>query len=283
MKINNDGSIHSTTQEAPDFYVATDGGFGINCDGRVIIGGGYGKRFLGLDFKAHKVVNTFHNNNFFPMKQLNIGRAYSSAVYIPPNAHIIEGMLMVAGGQEDGGSTLEYLRMNSNYQNNDWIMCKDKLPCEVSNHQMNILRGKLILTGGYVDGRGNSNKVWEGVISYNKEIRVKWNPLPDMNVGRQGHCSVVMNDTLYCLGGCDNKTTENYSFTNNVWQSGHELPFTLNGARAVLNEKDQCFLVGGYRDGERSKSINMFDPIKGIINVQGELFIGRCDHIAVLL
>ena len=125
-------------------------------------------------------------------------------------------------------------------------------------------------------------KVWIGAISYNKEIRVKWNPLPNMNVGRQGHCSVVMINTLYCLGGCDNKTTETYSFTNNVWKRGPDFPF-LNCARAVLNEKDQCFLVGGYGDREYSKSINMFDPIKGIINVQGELSIGRYSHIAVLL
>ena len=149
---------------------------------------------------------------------------------------------------------------------------------------MNILQGKLILTGGIVDGKSDSNKVWEGVISYNKGIRVKWNPLPNMNVGRHGHCSVVMNNTLYCLGGLDNKTTEFFSFTNNVWQRGPDLPFTLGYAKAVLNEKEnQCFLVGGYRECERSKSINMFDPIKGIINVQGELSIGRHFPIAVLL
>ena len=69
----------------------------------------------------------------------------------------------------------------------------------------------------------------------------------------------------------------NFSFFHTVYA------WIITKAKAVLNKKDQCFLVGGYRDGEGSKSINMFDPIKGIINVQGELSIGRYSHIAVLL
>ena len=105
-----------------------------------------------------------------------------------------------------------------------------------------------------------------------------------MMVTRHGNVTVVIQGKLFCIGGEGDKSSEYFSFETNCWQKGPEIPFTLKGAKAVLTmQRNQCFLVGGVRDGEYSKSISLFDPIKGVTSIEGSFDIPRSDHIAVVM
>jgi hypothetical protein len=178
---------------------------------------------------------------------------------------------------------MEYLMINNDHQSNNWSVCDDKLPCNVSSHQMNLLHNKIILTGGRVDNQ-LSNKVWQGIISFNPQLRVNWTPLPRMKETRTNHVAIVIQDKLFCIGGWRRKSTEYFSFETNRWKKGPELPSELWSAKAILtNQQNQCFLLGCWHDVEESATITLFDPIRGVTNIVGSLDIPRYFHNAVLL
>ena len=187
-----------------------------------------------------------------------------------------------------GGNTMEYLMINNNFRINKWRVCDDKLPYSACGHGMNLLENRIILTGGEVNGK-LSNEVWQGKISLITKLHVNWFPLPPMMETRHNHVTVVIQEKLFCIGGDNGNgkhsaSTEYFSFEANCWQKGPELPFILSGGKAVVNKQQtQCFLLGGYRDGRNSTNISLFDPIKGITNIQGNLDFPRCNHIAVML
>jgi hypothetical protein len=149
---------------------------------------------------------------------------------------------------------------------------------------MNLLQDKLVITGGRING-SSSNKVWQGIISFNQQLRVNWTPLPPMMETRFEHVAVVMQEKLFCIGGKGGgKSSEYFCFNTNRWLKGPELPFTLWRSKAILTkQQNQCFLVGGIRDGVCTGTITLFDPIKGAINIEGCLDFPRVRHIAVLL
>jgi hypothetical protein len=197
---------------------------------------------------------------------------------------IVTGGLGTPEGSEDQ-DTMEYLIMNDTFKCNDWQVCLDHLPERLYDHQINIFQNKLILTGGC---SSRPNKAWEGNISFEPELRVKWTPLPSMLEFRDQHVAAVIGDKLFCIGGFNNKSTEYYSSKTNSWQKGPDLPFTLIGAKGIVNSLlCQCFIVGGIvgdDHGQRESSkVYLFDPQKGLIDIQGEFGTPRSNHIAVLL
>ena len=130
-----------------------DGGFGVNCNGRIICG-------AGRDDSDKKLNNVFEfrNNNFTEIKPLKTKRYYCSSLYIPNTLQNHDGFLLVAGSYRgEGKNTMEYLMINDNVENNDWILCEDNLPCTFHRHQMNLLQNKLILTRGYINGIYSNN------------------------------------------------------------------------------------------------------------------------------
>ena len=278
--MSSDDSIQTTVDDSvQDYFSPLLGGFGIQCNGRVVCGGGNDSRG-----RRYKNTYTWHSNLFREINQLSFARSFSAAVYVPPNIHTHEGILLVAGGSGEGG-TLEYLVMNDSFECQDWRVCKDDLPYMVEGHQIDILKNKLILTGGCISGDEPSIKdVWEGNFSFEEELRVKWSPLPPMIERRCYHVSVVIKEKLFCLGGQDKKSTEYFSFTTNTWQKGPDLEGTLSGAKGVLNPSTgQYFIVGGYCDEGFSNKVYVFDTQKGLIDTTGRVNIPRQYHIAVLL
>ena len=245
-------------------------GFGVKCQQVVICCNGYNV----YEWKA---------NQYIPIKPLNVKRKFCSSVYVPPNVNNRGGILVVAGGQEEGGKGLEsveYLIMNNSFRTNKWHFCKHKLPHKVSCHQMSIFQNKLILTGGLRGEFHQTNRVWEGNISFGKKISISWTPLKPMLESRAMHVSVVIDDKLYCIGGMDRTTTEYYSFTNKIWQKGPDLPFELFSASVVVNQfTRQCFIVGAYY----SSKVHLFDPEKGLVDIPQVPGIYSFGGMAVLL
>ena len=129
-----------------------------------------------------------------------------------------------------------------------------------------------------------SNEVWEGTISVQDKLRVEWKSLRTMLEPRHKHVSLIIMDTLWCIGGQGKNSTEFYSFKHKVWKKGPVLPFTLSGAQCVHSKKtNQQFIIGGSRNGKLSSKIYTFDPRKGINEVAGKIDIPCRSDIAVLL
>ena len=222
--------IQLTYEPVQDYFCPLSGGFGVNCKGLVFCGGGTdsSKRHL-------KSVFEWKYNQFLEVKSLNLSRSFCSAVYYPLDRDCCDGLLIVAGGEGKGKDTIEYLIINDYHRSNEWRLCKDKLPYHLHHHQMNIYQGKLILTGGYTTGEVNeicnSHLLWEGNLSFEEELRVKWTTLPNMLECRDEQTAVVINDKLFCIGigdiWCEEVyVPEYFSFTENVWKRFLDLPFT---------------------------------------------------------
>jgi len=292
-------SFQATYEPIEDNLIPTYGGFCENCNGHVIGGGGnwHGSGTSGgvFEFYENSFIQIFSygKNGKTEERNLIMGRSFCSSLYIPPALENHDGILLVAGSYGGKGSTnMEYLMVNNDFRHNHWLVCEDRLPSSVDtrkiqsirHHQMNLLQNKIILTGGWINGT-TSNTVWLGKYSFNlQKLRVKWSLLPPMIQSRCGHVAVVIQDKLFCIGGMGQNTTEYFSFESKCWQKGPQLPFTLEGAKAVFNkQKNQCYLLGGLRDNENSADVSLFDPIKGITKMDWSMDIPRAYHIAVLL
>ena len=281
LRQNNQGSFEATYKPGPDYYKPITSGFGVNCNGRIICGAEWNHSYN----EVHNVVVTVENNRFVEINPLTTKRTQCSSLYIPLDLVNQEGLLLVAGSSIlEGKNTMEYLMINNDFRINKWVLCEDNLPCSIAGHQMNLLQNKIILTGGMAD-RIKSNKAWLGTISFNKKFRVNWSPLSPMMDDRYCHVAIVIQEKLFCIGGCGNNTTEYFSFETNSWEKGPDLPFTLNTAKAVLTkQQNQCLLLGGYRDNKESRNIILFDPITGVTILEGSLDRNIAQfYIAVLI
>ena len=56
-----------------------------------------------------------------------------------------------------------------------------------------------------------TNRAWEGTLSFDQELSVKWvpfEPMLDNEMGRSEHVSVVLDDKLFSIGGPFETSTE---------------------------------------------------------------------------
>ena len=168
------------------------------------------------------------------------------------------------------------------------------MPVKVHCHQLNILEGKLILTGGRIsDTQKETNQVWEGavtvregVVTCNPVLSIKWTLLPRMRKKRKGHVAFVIDDAIYCVEGDKLSCTEYFSYKTNLWQKGPKLPFPLFMAKGVVDlSTKRHILIGGF--GEKYKGYNgkigVFDRQKGFVEIGEELECARIYHFASLL
>ena len=193
-------------------------------------------------------------------------------------------------GSLESDNSIEYLVINDSFRSNQWQVCTDKLPAGLHGHQLNILNNKLILT--YPDYRNEesryANNVWEGTVSYDPELRIKWKALPPMLERRHKHVADVYGNKLFCLGGLNAgkhlKTVEYFSFSSNKWQQCPDLQCTLLGSKGVVDYvSQQCIIIGGIRDGNESTKLSLFDPQNGLMDIKGELDTERYYHNAILM
>ena len=95
---NVQGSYQTTYQPGQDYFKPMSGGFGVNCNGRIICGAGY-------DDSGNGLINVFEfrYNNFTEIKPLKTKRSCCSSLYIPPTLQNHDGLLLVAGSDGSEG------------------------------------------------------------------------------------------------------------------------------------------------------------------------------------
>lgn len=113
---------------------------------------------------------------------------------------------------------------------------------------------------------GGDSGFYQQVKVYNPALGT-WKGRAPMNVGRAGHCAVVLQKNIYVMAGHDGKvcykSVERYNPATNQWQ---KVPSLSNARRsaagAVSNGK--IIVVGGFSAMEPSKAVEasceVFDP-----------------------
>ena len=155
-------------QPRPDYYTGIDGCFAVNCDSKIIVGGGYNENVEMCDesdvdesdesdVENVKNVFLFEDNGYKEIQPLNYARYDPSAVYYSSTLSINENVLIVMGGRDKQGrdtdkvGEIEYLVMNDSFGSNHWKVCSDTLPDRLTDYQLNVHNNQLILTGGICD------------------------------------------------------------------------------------------------------------------------------------
>ena len=262
-----------------EYFRKASGVFSVSLGGEVIVGGGRDS-----SYKCLKEAWVFQGGQFKQLQPLIKPRTCSAALYYPASPQNQNSYVICSGGLSWGGyeKSVEYLTLGDGLTTTPWRLSND-LPFKVCNHQLNILGGKLVLTGGRNGDSGeSSNQVYEGSISFDP-FNVKWTPLPSMLQSRTGHVAFVVADKLYCIGGYNGKSTEFFSYKSNTWERGPELPVHLYGAKGVVDPStNKLILIGGRRNGAISPKIGFFDKT-GYIEMNIELTSPRHSHFAAIM
>ena len=138
-------SSNATFQPLGHHFTAVSGCFSANSDS-VVIGGGYHSSGLTLD-----QVFSFNGKYFEEMQPLIEARFWAASISCEISLKDRPNYILVAGGCGVlyPKNSIEYLKMDEKFKSNPWHLCPDVLPFKASGHQLNILEGKLILTGGF--------------------------------------------------------------------------------------------------------------------------------------
>lgn len=128
--------------------------------------------------------------------------------FLPPMIHkrsfyaaaVLDGQLYVVGGKnfERGLSSVEVY----NPTTNSWSMIENMMNKRFGFAAV-AWNGKLIILGGHYE-KGDKLKSVEAVKIYDPKTR-EWSSLPSMKTPRAGHAAVVVDGTLYAIGGRSEK------------------------------------------------------------------------------
>lgn len=142
--------------------------------------------------------------------------------------------------------------------------------------------GQVYVLGGFLH-KADCKCVSSDVSRYNPAVD-KWYPVSSMNCAREGLCAVVLDGSIFAIGGCD--PDDNYLSTVEKYEPQHDLWTKVSpmfkkrafASAAVVNNK---ILVIGGRESKHDSSIlgscELFDPVTGQWSLQpGELITARC-------
>ncbi len=136
-----------------------------------------------------------------------------------------------------------------------------QLPNEQKYFQL-ALFGSMLYAFGGEDGDENAlNQMWSRDLS---DPSSQWTAKADMKQSRELFCSVVLNDTIYALGGVDTNdhlllSCERYSSQLNEWSTVANMNIErIDASAAVING---CIYVAGERNKEGVlKSVSKYCP-----------------------
>ena len=113
---------------------------------------------------------------------------------------------------------------------------------------------------------GGSSDDSKGVKVFNPALGT-WKRMAPMNIGRAGHCAVLLQKHIYAIGGHNNescqKSVERYNPVTNRWQTIRNISNARTFAAAAVSN-GKIIVVGGFSAMKPSKvmevSCEMFDP-----------------------
>ncbi len=127
--------------------------------------------------------------------------------------------------------------------------------------QLALLGSMLYAFGGRDNDKNALNLMWSRDLS---DPSSQWTARADMKLSRRRFCSVVLNDTIYALGGVDTniqplRSCERYCSQLNEWSTVADMNSGRAGSSAaVIN--GSIYAAGGVNRGEILKSVCKYCP-----------------------
>lgn len=170
------------------------------------------------------------------------------------SAVVFEGKIYVMGGRSADGKILDIVE-RYDPETDSWDgavppMRRNRVHCAAV-----VYDGKIFVLGGRTEssedeGDDDSN-VLDKVEFFNPQEQ-KWESFQDMEVRREGLSAVVLSDTMYAVGGSDERniilaSVEYYDIEDDEWKLSN--PWRLVSPSAALQTvvvNDSAFSIGGF-------------------------------------
>ena len=221
-------------------------GFGVVCEGRLILGGGRDN-----NNKRLNIVKELDLGEFLDLPSLNVARSEVGSCYLNQTLIISGGF----GSSNNELDSIEQLQITAQNNGSKFIVSGSKLPYPVRGHTLSSLNGKLILIGGN-DWGSILNKVWEGTPDWGKNT-ITWKEMPSMQKKRYLHFSCVVNNKIYVMGGVFDGEDKVEIFNGNRWITGPSVPINIS-------RSDSQLIV------TRKNTILILHSVMGIVNLDPE-------------
>jgi len=182
-----------------------------------------------------------------------------------------DGKIRVAGN----GTVLTYTPSTDT-----WTKGTDGTP--TSNARVVALAdGKLLFTGGIVDGGLGANTVTE----YDPAADT-WSTKANLTTGRSEHAAVLLKSGKVLVTGGTGDTgrlssTEIYDPSTNTWTAGPATPVAASGRGWALLSTGKVFFAGGQIGGGVTNTTVIYDPTAGTMTAGPLLTVAR-EVVAVL-
>ena len=214
-----------------------------NFRGRSLIIGG---------FKSNGQCFEFDQEKFHLISSLNVNRGSAASTFI-------QNKVVVAGGRDDNGislDTIEILDWDESNHESQWIEATSKLPIKVGDHTMVTFKNKLYLIGGYYQGSGRSNKIWQGHFDKLADT-ISWVEMGlRLQKKRAGHFSFVISNQIIIFGGYNEDDDVVEIIEENELKQGTTVPFRLRNDydQAVLDRNNRIIITS------KDQGLIIYDP-----------------------
>ena len=193
----------------------------------------------------------------------------------------VDDFVYCMGGETGDGmghGTERVYRMNLKDRNKTWSMIAGMSERRCL-HASAVFKGNIVVSGGRIPFPLSSSEMYH--INGNK-----WTSLKPMNEKRSCHSMVVCNDTLYALGGFDQRSVEKLEDVEGNWTVGQPMNVPrCHLATVCLN--GEIYAIGGIskQSGQykAQKSVEKFVPKESRWSYVSSMNTAREQHAACVL
>ncbi len=210
----------------------------------------------GLGFKGNPILcggyqNGARSNNCYSLENNAwvSSASMNSVRYAAAAAQLKDGKLLVTGGEDSSGSSLNSAEM---LIEEGWESNIPSLPVTVYGHCMVTVNSTTVMVIG-----GIQNGQYSGKTFYFTFGEESWTEGPDLKHKRAGNsCGKIRRNkesqemSIIVAGGNDDgsylSSVEILDEGSNKWQTGPKLPFGIGYSQMVEDQNGGVFLIGGY-------------------------------------
>ncbi len=218
--------------------------------------------FIALPDAVQCGLKDFINNDLKTCQQkaadsFNLSKSSYGCHFLP---RIASQKLLVCIGKFKPGSIHYYDQKHNNWHS---LPISLHLPNGQYNYQLALLDNMMFAFGGIDDDNRATNKMWSRDLS---DPSSQWTARANMKQSRKQFCSVVLNDTIYALGGRGNnneyslRSCERYCSQLNEWSTVADMNSErVYASAAVIN--GCIYVAGGWNEELRAiRSVSKYCP-----------------------
>ena len=177
---------------------------------------------------------------------------------------VVNGILYAVGGQDDPAGTAVILNSVEAYDPlTDTWSSKTPMPTARRGAAIGVVGGILYTVGGELSPAGSHNM--SNVVEAYDPASDTWSTRAPMPTARDALSVVVIDDTLYAIGGYDGvaylPTVEVYDPATDHWTTKTPMP-TPRAIASALALDGKLYVAGGYT-GITSRVVESYDPATG--------------------